>query len=186
VLEHVAHGALVVEEHLPGDRDAGQGVADADGRQALRDLAPALGEGPDGRDDDGVHAAIRELERQSDLDPGVAVRVRDQELAAARAQVALHARDELLQVEVGEAADHHPDARGRAAAQRARDRIRAEPQLVGRRLHPRLGLGRAAQAAQGVRDGRRREPRVLGELADRRPARSPGRVLAIPHVADVT
>ena len=58
VLEHGAHRALVVEQDLAGRGGAGHALADADGRHALGDLAPALGERADRRDDEGVDAPV--------------------------------------------------------------------------------------------------------------------------------
>ena len=143
---------------------------------------PAGREGADRRDDQRVDAAVGELERELDLERRVAVGVRDQELPPARPQVPLHAGDELLQVEVGEAADDHADALGRPAAQRARDRIGAEAELLGRRLHARLRLRGHLEAAQRIRHGRRREARVLGQLADRRASRARGHLVAVTHL----
>ena len=171
----------------PGGRGAWHALADADGRHALRDLVPARGERLDRRDDEGVDAAVVQLERELDLERGVAVGVRDQQLPAPGAQMALDAGDELLQVQVGEAADDHAHAGRRPAAQRASDRIGAEAQLLGRRLHARLRLRGHLKAAQRVRHRRRREARVLGQLPDRRSSRARGHVVAVTHASqDVT
>ena len=150
-------------------------------RHALGDARPARCERPDRRDDERVDAAVGELERELDLDRGIAVGIGDQQLAPAGAQVALHARDELLQVEVGEAADDHADALGGAAAQRAGDRIGAEAELLGGGLHPRLRLRRHLEAAQRIRHRGRREARVLGQLPDRRTSRARGHVVTVTH-----
>ena len=148
----------------------------------LRDVGPALRERADRRDDERVDAAVGELERELDLDRRVAVGIGDQELAPARAEVALDAGDELLEVEVGEAADDHADALRRAAAQRARDRVGAEAELLGRRLHARLRLRGHLKAAQRVGHGCRREAGVLGQLADRRASRARGHVVTVTHL----
>ena len=149
----------MVEQHLPRGRGARHAVADADRRHALGNACPAGREGPDRRHDERVDAAVGELERELDLDRGIAVGIGDQELPAAGAEVALDARDELLQVEVGEAADDHADALGRAAAQRTCDRIGAEPELLGRGLHARLRLLGHLEAPQRIRHRGRREAR---------------------------
>jgi len=115
------------------------------------------------------------------LDRGIAVGIGDQQLASARPQVPLHARDELLEVEVGEAADDHADALRGAAAQRAGDRIGAEAELLGRGLHPRLGFGRHLEAAQRVRHRCRREAGVIGQLPDRRTSGARGHVVTVTH-----
>ena len=68
-----------------------------------------------------------------------------------------------------------------AAAQRARDRIGAEAELLGCRLHARLSLLGHLEASQGVRHRRRREAGVLGQLPDRRASRARGPLVAVTH-----
>jgi hypothetical protein len=174
VLQNGAHGAFVVEQDLARRRGSGHTLADAHGRDALGDLAPALRKRFDRRDDEGVDATVVELEGELDLQSGIAVGIGDQQLPATGPQVALDAGHQLLQIEIGEAADHHAHAGGRAAAQRAGDRIGAEAELLGRGLHTGLRLLGHLQAAQRVRNRRLGEACVLGQLANRRSPRARG------------
>ena len=153
----------------PGRGDARERVADRDRRDLPGDRGPAAARRPDRHDDQPVDALVDESLRELELPSGLAVGVGDERAQRGAVELPLDGAHELLVPEVAEAADEQPDDGGRAARQRARDRIGLVAQLLRRLAHPRLGLGGDVHAAQRVADRGRREPRVLGQLADRGP-----------------
>ena len=180
MLQALLDAELVVEDHLAGRGHPGQRVADRDRRDLSGDRRPAAAGRADRHDDEPVDALVDEALGELELARGLAVGVGHQRAARGAVELALDGADELLVPEVAEAADEQADDRGRAAGERARDRVGLVAELLRRLAHPPLGLGRDLHAAQRVAHRGGREARVLGELADRgampRPARERTRV----------
>ena len=86
---------------------------------------------------------------------GLAVGVGHERAAFRLVELALDRAHELLVPEVGQAADEQADDGGRAAGQRAGDRVGLVAQLRGGLAHAPLGLGRDLHAAQRVAHGGR-------------------------------